>query len=218
MSSSRYLAGSALSIERRLYLALRWLTPLGALVVASTGCARQARQIPESPMAVDVLPNDTLGAGDVFETRVVGEADITGMYSIGADGSVDIPYVGRITAAGLRPGDLQQLITKRLQDGYIRQPQVSVMVKEWNSRKISVLGQVQKPGPVSYFPRMTIVDAIAAAGGFTPIAAQNSVRVRREVNGQVVSRTYRVADISEGRSSNINIVPGDVVVVDERLF
>jgi len=169
-------------------------------------------------MVIDVLPNETMGPGDVFEARVVGEADITATYSIGADGTVDLPYVGRVTAAGLRPGELQQIITKRLQDGYIRQPQVSVMVKEWNSRKISVLGQVQKPGPVSYFPRMTIVDAIAAAGGFTAIAAQNSVRLRREVRGQVVSRTFRVADISEGRSSNINIVPGDVLVVDERLF
>ena len=75
----------------------------------------------------------------------------------------------------MRPGEVQQELTKRLQDGYLRDPQVTVLVKEWNSRKVNVLGQVSKPGPVAYFPRMTIVDAIAAAGGFTEMAAKNSV-------------------------------------------
>jgi protein involved in polysaccharide export with SLBB domain len=186
--------------------------------VVYSACGTPARRPPPPGPQPEITPDDTMGAGDVFEARVVGEPDITAAYSIGADGTVDIPYLGRLSVAGLRPGELQQLITQKLKDGYIRQPQVSVMVKEWNSRKISVLGQVQKPGPISYFPRMTIVDAIAAAGGFTPIAAQNSVRLRREVNGQVMSQTFRVADISEGRSSNINILPGDVLVVDERLF
>jgi protein involved in polysaccharide export with SLBB domain len=65
---------------------------------------------------------------------------------------------------------------------------------------------------------MTIVDAIAAAGGFTGAAAKNSVRLRRELNGKVETRNYRVADISEGRSPNVIMLPGDVIVVDERLF
>jgi polysaccharide export outer membrane protein len=164
------------------------------------------------------MPDDTLGIGDVFEARVVGEPDITGSYAIGVDGTVDMPFAGRLSVVGLRPGEVQRLVTEKLKDGYIRQPQVTVTVKEWNSRKVSVLGQVAKPGPVPYFPRMTIVDAIAAAGGFTPIAAPNSVRLRREVAGKVESRTYRVADISEGRSENVGIAPGDVLVVDERMF
>ena len=92
------------------------------------------------------------------------------------------------------------------------------MVREWNSRKVSVLGQVNKPGSVAYFPRMTIVDAIAAAGGFTGIAAKNKVTLRREAAGRVDSQSYPVADISEGRAGNVYIQPGDVLVVDERLF
>jgi polysaccharide export outer membrane protein len=97
-------------------------------------------------------------------------------------------------------------------------PQVTVMVKEWNSRKVSVLGQVQRPGTVPYFPKMTIVDAIASAGGFTGVAAKNSVNLRREVTGKVEMRTFPVADISEGRSPNVAVLPGDVLVVEERLF
>ena len=81
-----------------------------------------------------------------------------------------------------------------------------------------MLGQVQKPGSVAYFPRMTIVDAIASAGGFTGIAAKNKVTLRRESQGKVQSHTYPVADISEGRHPNISLLPGDVLVVEERLF
>jgi polysaccharide export outer membrane protein len=65
---------------------------------------------------------------------------------------------------------------------------------------------------------MTIVDAIASAGGFTGIAAKNSVNLRREVSGKVEIRTFPVADITEGRSPNVVVLPGDVLVVEERLF
>jgi protein involved in polysaccharide export with SLBB domain len=65
---------------------------------------------------------------------------------------------------------------------------------------------------------MTIVDAIASAGGFTGIAAKNSVNLRREVAGKIENHTYPVADISEGRSPNVMVLPGDVLVVDERVF
>ena len=65
---------------------------------------------------------------------------------------------------------------------------------------------------------MTIVDAIANAGGFTGIAAKNSVNLRREVAGKIETNVFPVADISEGRSPNMTVLPGDVLVVDERVF
>jgi polysaccharide export outer membrane protein len=120
--------------------------------------------------------------------------------------------------AGLRPREAQRTLTKKLQDGYLVSPQVIVTVKEWNSRRILVLGQVQKPGKVDYVPRMTIMDAIAAAGGFTAVAAQNSVRLRRDVNGRGESSTFRVGDISEGRAPNVFLRPRDVLFVEERIF
>jgi len=65
---------------------------------------------------------------------------------------------------------------------------------------------------------MTIVDAIANAGGFTGIAAKNSVNLRREVAGKIETHILPVADITEGRSQNVMVLPGDVLVVDERVF
>jgi protein involved in polysaccharide export with SLBB domain len=194
---------------------LRCAVALTTLVVA--GCAHRSDSagLAKGP---DVLPDETLGVDDVFDVRVIGETDLSGSYRIAVDGTIDFPYIGRVEVAGLRPGEVQQTIITKLKDGYMVAPQVSVMVKEWNSRKISVLGQVNKPGPISYFPKMTIMDAIAAAGGFTPVAAQNQVKLRRDIKGKVESATLRVGDISEGRSPNVVLLPRDVLFVEERIF
>ncbi len=188
------------------------------LFIAQVGCA--SRQIP-APVPAEVMtlaPDERLGVDDVFETRVFLEGDLTGLYRIAGDGMVDYPLIGRIKVVGMTSGEVQAMITEKLKDGFIKNPQVTVTVHEWNSRKVSVLGQVLKPGAVVYFSNMTIIDAIAAAGGFTGIAAKNKVTLRREDKGSVVSRSYPVADISEGRAPNVAIFPGDVLVVDERMF
>lgn len=164
------------------------------------------------------MPDDQVGVDDMFDVRVYGEPDMSGSYRVATDGTIDFPLAGRIPVAGLRTGEIQSRLTERLKQGYLRNPQVTVLMKEWNSRKISVLGQVQHPGSVAYHPHMTIVDAIAQAGGFTGIAAKNAVSLRREAGGKVESRIYRVADITEGRSMNVLVLPGDVLVVEERLF
>jgi polysaccharide biosynthesis/export protein VpsN len=188
-----------------------------ALEAVSVGCAHRARETPVV-QAVELPLDERLGVDDVFEVRVLGEPDLSGNYRVEADGMIFFPHAGRLRVAGMRPSEVQQLITEKLRDGYLLSPQLVLAVTQWNSRKINVLGQVSKAGSVSYFPGMTIVDAIAAAGGLTQIAAANSVRLRREVNGRVETKTYPFADISEGRAANVVVKPGDVLVVEERIF
>jgi protein involved in polysaccharide export with SLBB domain len=161
---------------------------------------------------------DRIGIDDVFEVRVYGEPELTGPYRVAMDGTIDYPLAGRLSVVGLRSGEIQQLLVTKLKDGYLKKPQVTVTVKERNSQKITVFGQVAKPGQVPYYPNMTIVDAIANAGGFTGIAAKNSVNLRREVSGKIETHIFPVADIAEGRSQNVMVLPGDVLVVDERVF
>ena len=198
-------------------LGLRLLTTL-AVVASLSGCTHQKGR-PQSAGIVGLPPpEDRLGFDDVFEVRVFGEGELSGMYRVSAEGTIDFPLAGRIRVSGLRIDELQGELVRKLKAGYLKDPQVSVMIKSWNSRKISVLGQVQKPGSVDFFPNMTIVDAIALAGGFTPIADKNTVTLRREVSGKVETKTFPVADISEGRFPNVPVLPGDVVVVEERLF
>jgi protein involved in polysaccharide export with SLBB domain len=191
---------------------------LGVMILGLLGCAHsESSGAPAASMMAEGR-DDRLGVDDMFIVRVYGEPDLSGEYRIAADGTIDFPLAGRIPVRGLDVGGIQRAIVDRLKAGYLLNPQVTIMIKEFNSRKVSVLGQVAHPGPVVYFPNMTIVDAIASAGGFTGVAAKNSVNLRREVTGKVETRTFPVADISEGRSPNVAILPGDVVVVEERLF
>lgn len=193
---------------------------LWALVVLSLGSAVGCYGQQKQPVAVaDVAASeDRVGVDDTFDVRVYGETDLSGMFRVATDGTVDYPLAGRIQVAGLRTGEIQQLLVAKLKDKYLKDPQVIVTIKDRNSQKISVLGQVAKPGQVGYYPNMTIVDAIASAGGFTGIAAKNSVRLRREAGGKIETQVFPVADISEGRSPNVLVLPGDVLVVDERVF
>jgi polysaccharide export outer membrane protein len=161
---------------------------------------------------------DRIGIDDVFDVRVYGEPDLSGSYRVATDGTIDYPLTGRLSVTGLRSGEVQQLLVAKLKEGFLKNPQITVTVKERNSQKIAVFGQVAKPGQVGYYPNMTIVDAIASAGGFTGIAAKNSVNLRREVSGKIETHIYPVADIAEGRSQNVMVLPGDVLVVDERVF
>jgi polysaccharide export outer membrane protein len=197
---------------------------MGALVCAGSllaaGCGHAPSQQKTGLVQEVVLsPDEQLGVDDVFEVRVAGQEELSGLFRVAGDGTVDFPYIGRLQVVGVRSSDVQREIeTKLSTGGFLVSPQVTVMVREWNSRKVSVLGQVNKPGSVAYFPRMTIVDAIAAAGGFTGIAAKNDVTLRREVTGRLERKSYRVADISEGHAGNVYLLPGDVLVIDERMF
>jgi protein involved in polysaccharide export with SLBB domain len=161
---------------------------------------------------------DKVGIDDVFEVRVYGEQDLSGSFRVATDGTVDYPLAGRLHVTGLRSGEIQHLLVTKLKEGYLQNPQITVTIKERNSQKILVFGQVTRPGQVSYFPNMTIVDAIASAGGFTGVAAKNSVNLRREISGKIETHVFPVADIAEGHSQNVRVLPGDVLVVDERVF
>jgi len=191
---------------------------IAVLLFASVwfGCNKNVHHV--NDVADLSVSQDRVGIDDTFDVRVYGETELSGMFRVATDGTVDYPLAGRLHVAGLRTGEIQSLLVSRLKDKYLKDPQVVVTIKDRNSQKISVLGQVTKPGQVGYYPNMTIVDAIASAGGFTGIAAKNSVSLRREVGGKIEMHTYPVADISEGRSPNVMVLPGDVLVVDERVF
>jgi len=196
----------------------RWQQIVFLFAVVSSACYEQ-RPKTASPASLQTLSEDRVGVDDVFEVRVYGEPELTGPFRVAVDGTIDYPLAGRVRVVGLRCGEIQQLLVTKLTEGkFLKSPQITVAVKERNSEKVTVFGQVSKPGQVAYYPNMTIVDAIANAGGFTGIAAKNSVNLRREVSGKIEMHVFPVADIAEGRSPNVLVLPGDVLVVDERVF
>jgi polysaccharide export outer membrane protein len=197
-------------------LGLAVFVALGPLV--AFGCGPHRPSGPEPQLPASAIADTTLGPDDVFEIRVFNEKEMTNTYRVDADGTIDFPLAGRLAVQGLTPGQTAKLIGDRLRDGFLRDPQVSVLVKEYNSKKIAVLGQVQKPGTFNHVPSMSIIEAIALAGGFTPLAAKNDITVRRLVGNRKQSTRVRVEDIALGRSPSFMLRPGDTVFVPERIF
>ena len=157
----------------------------------------------------------SLGVGDVIDIRVFQEADLTGTYRISEEGTIDYPFCGRIEAGGLTQGALTDRLVACLRNGYLKNPQVTVFLKEFNSQKIFVLGQVNKPGTFLFEERMTVVQAVSLAGGFGKLAAKNSVIVTRRTEGSEQKFKLPVESIAEGRPANITLQPGDIVYVPE---
>src|SRR5690606_22808146 len=107
-----------------------------ALVSLTVGCAGGAASLPPATIPVD---DTTLGTGDVFEVRVYGEPELTGRYRVAQDGSIDFPLVGRLAVAEREPTEVADALREALREGeYLRDPQLSVMVVEYNSKKITV--------------------------------------------------------------------------------
>ena len=160
----------------------------------------------------------TLGAGDLLEVRVFEEADLSGPYRVSPGGTIDFPLCGKVKVEGLNGSSTADLLTKCLGEKYLKRPQVSVLVREYNSKKIFVFGEVQKPGTFAYDEEMSIIQAITVAGGFSKLASKNDVAVTRVVAGKETKIRVRVADIGTGREKNLKLLPGDIVFVPESLF
>jgi polysaccharide export outer membrane protein len=187
------------------------------LVVLSVACAarRDNSHINLEP------PTDqtTLGPGDVFQLQIVGEKDLPLEYQVASDGTVNLPFVHQVKVAGLEPQQVERLVAERLVElQVLSDPSVVVTVKEYASKRISVLGQVQKPGSFPFTSGMTLIQVISLAGGLTAIAEADRVNLTR--HSKTGSRTVvlSIEAITEGRSPDIPLQAGDQIFVHERIF
>jgi polysaccharide export outer membrane protein len=163
-------------------------------------------------------PASTLGPNDLFEVRVYQEPELSGLYQVGPQGDIMFPLCRKVVVSGLTANGAAEKLRACLSEGYLRSPQVSVLVKEFNSRKVFVFGEVQKPGTFAFEDGMSVVQALTLAGGFTKQAAPNSTSVTRHVNGQEVKMKVNVQDIALGKAANFTLEPGDIVYVPESMF
>jgi polysaccharide export outer membrane protein len=191
-----------------------WLLLLACALV---GCGPSTRTVVEQPQPV-LTVDSSLGVGDSFEVRVFGEPDLSGTYKVGAEGNINFPLVGVVHIDGLDAQAAAKLIADRLRDGILRDPQVTVLIKDQTSKKIYILGQVGKPGTFTYTPSMSVVEAITVAGGFTALAAKNDTTLTRTEEGKKMVVRIPVADIGEGKAPNVYLRPGDIISVPERIF
>src|SRR5712692_10840965 len=176
--------------------------------------AREVEQVPDS----SAKSAGALGPGDLIDIKVYQEVDLTGAYRVSIEGTIDFPLCGKVAIAGQTSSRVADMITECLSRGYLKNPQVSVLLRESNSKKVFVFGEVQKPGTFAYDDNMSIIQAITIAGGFTKTAAKNNANVTRLVAGQEKKIRVAVEDIGVGREPNFLLKPGDIVFVPESFF
>lgn len=194
------------------FLGCQHLRPIGH-DDASHGSAAAVQ--PDNPSSD---PGFRFGVGDQLEVRVYREPTLSGIYMVGAGGHIQFPLAGPVVAGGLTATEVSGNVTRALAGNYLKNPQVAVILKDVQSRKVSVLGQVDEPGTFTYQESMTIVEAVSKAGGFTKLAERRRVKVTRLQNGADQTFVVDVDRILEGGASNLMLRPGDVVFIPESLF
>jgi polysaccharide export outer membrane protein len=175
----------------------------GVIANVSSNAFAQA-QPPSSAAAAESY---VLGPNDRIRLKVYGEADISGEYEIDSNGQVSIPLAGHIKAADLTTKQLERSITSALAKGIVRDPRVNVEVALY--RPYYILGEVKKGGEYPYRLGLTVMDAVASAGGFTYRANENKVYLRR--SGASVEEVHAL-------DTPIPVFPGDNIRIPERYF
>ncbi len=174
-------------------------TAYGAPLPSSIGAPQQAGAQPEGGY--------TLGPGDKVRVTIFGEQDLSGEYQLDGNGNIRLPLIGMTRAVGYTQGGLEAALRAALVPNYLRNPRINVEIMSY--RPIYVVGAVQKPGQYSYINNMTLLNAVALAGGFTPQARNSIVYVRSE--GAVEERATPT-------DQPLLIRPGDTVRVETTVF
>jgi polysaccharide biosynthesis/export protein len=158
-------------------------------------------------------PDYQIGPEDLLDISVWNNPALTRTAPVRPDGKISLPLLNDIQAAGLTPMQLRDVIAKKLVE-YMPNPEVSVIVREVNRFKVSVLGEVRKPGRFDFKSKATVLDAIALAGGLNDFAARSRILILRQ-DGAATKRipvNYNKI-ISSSAEDDFYLQPGDVVVV-----
>jgi polysaccharide biosynthesis/export protein len=172
-----------------------------------------ASPAPVVPAPTQVDANYIIGADDSIKIEVHEKPEFSGLLPVRPDGKITLPIIGDVPAAGLTPMQLAADLTVRLSSQVIN-PVVNVTVMAVNSKRIFLVGEVGRVGPLSLTPGMTILQAIASAGGVSPYANKNHIYILRgdPTKPQKIFFNYTKA-LKKGDMQGITLVPGDTIVV-----
>lgn len=148
-----------------------------------------------------------LGVSDRIRLNVFGEADLSGEYEVSSTGIVAMPLIGDVAASGQSLRMFEQAVRSKLSNGYLKDPRVSAQVI--NYRPFFILGEVTKPGSYPYVNGMTVVNAVALAGGYSYRADKGDIHVKHARDGS--QKETRV-------SEEATVMPGDIIRVPQRFF
>lgn len=192
-------AGTGTGIGRLVTLTMIAMVPTAC--VRHDGPAIAASELARTPSVY------RLGLGDKLRVNIFGEPSLSGEYQVSGSGVVTMPLVGDVKAVGLTANELEAALTARYAAGFLKQPRISLEVFDF--RPYSILGEVQRPGRYQTSEGLTILGAVAAAGGYTYRANTRQVFLRRA--GDSVERQVTL-------DRDFPIEPGDIIRVGERYF
>jgi polysaccharide export outer membrane protein len=198
-----------------------WVTVMlatASIAVAAPGLAAPARSLPPPDSAVSIRPGDAdyrIGPQDVLDINVFQVTELTRTAQVDTGGKVLLPLIGQLTAAGRTPGELSADIATALGKSYLKDPQVTVSVKEASSQKVTVDGAVSQPGIYALTGPTTLMQAVALAHGVdNKLANLKRVAVIRTVKAQSTTAVFDLAAIRQGKADDPQIYGHDVIIVD----
>ena len=148
-----------------------------------------------------------LDSGDRLRINVFEQAGLSGTYTVDQAGYVAFPLIGTVASRGRTLPELEGTIAAKLKQGYLRDPDVTIEVDRY--RSVFIMGEVGQAGQYAYVPGMTVQNAIAVAGGFSPRANQSNADITRKINGRIITGRVPITDA---------VLAGDTIYVRERLF
>lgn len=177
---------------------------------APRGATPAAAMVPAAP----VPPGYTIGPDDVLGVLFWREKDISGDVVVRPDGKITLPLLNDVQAAGLTTEELRAALTTAAAR-FVEEPNVTVVVRQINSRRVFITGQIGKPGPYPLSGSMTVMQLIAIAGGLTEFADSKNIIIMRTENGKPVAHRFNYKEVVNRKNlkQNIELKPGDTVVV-----
>lgn len=155
-----------------------------------------------------------IGPLDMLDVSVFKVPDLSKSVQVGDDGNISYPLIGDVPAAGRTTHELERDLAKRLGEKYLRSPQVSVLVREYNSQRITVEGSVKNSGVYPMKGRTSLVQGIAMAGGIDTTIGSGDVVIFRTIDGKRSVARFDLDEIKKGTAEDPDLQPGDVVVAD----
>ena len=215
---------STITLQDNLGLAASLPTaqPQPMLFVQAATPVPLAKPAPAPTPASHSLPEEyRIGIDDILDIHVLQPEELATTVTVGPDGLIAFPFIGSVSVKGLAISQIQEEVQRRLADGYMKYPVVSVSLKESRSRKFFVYGEVIKPGPYAIEEHTTILRGISMAGGFTKFGSSSHVKLLRPNPDGPGYQTLKInmKAVMDGDSNkDLPIQPGDIIVVSEGMF
>lgn len=179
---------------------------------AATAAAQKTAD--DAAAGVMAPPDYVIGAEDVLEVVVWREKELSAQVMVRPDGMVSLPLLNDVQAGGLTPEQFRERVSAGAAK-YVESPSVTVIVKQINSRKVSVMGEVVKPGIYPLLAPTTVLQLLALAGGPTAFADVKDISVVRTIDGKTTRLLFNYKEVARGRrmEQNVLLLPGDTVIV-----